>query len=152
MSNDVGRNAYFAAFHAAQAFIFERTSKAAKTHQGVQSELNRMARDEPGIDKSFPAFLSQAYNLKAVADYETGPDSVVPPERSASAIETAGRFIDCAEISDTHGGIARGRKNPIVRPTCARLPVAYGAGGGSSPSRGKALAVLGRRSSPSPPR
>jgi hypothetical protein len=33
--------------------------------------------------------------LKAVADYETGPDSVVPPERAAAAIETAGRFIDC---------------------------------------------------------
>ncbi len=95
LSNDAGRNAYFAAFHAAQAFIFGRTGKAAKTHQGVQSEFNRMARDEPGIDKSFPAFLSQAYNLKAVADYETGPDSVVPLERSASAIETAGRFIDC---------------------------------------------------------
>ncbi|MGH8656180.1 MAG: hypothetical protein ACREYE_30135 [Gammaproteobacteria bacterium] len=40
-------------------------------------------------------FLSQAYNLKAVADYETGPDSMVPLQRAAAAIETAGRFIDC---------------------------------------------------------
>lgn len=40
-------------------------------------------------------FLTQAYNLKAVADYETGPDSVVLPERGAAAIETAGRFVDC---------------------------------------------------------
>lgn len=95
LSNDAGRNAYIAAFHAAQAFIFERTGKAAKTHQGVQREFNRLARDETSIDKSFPAFLSQAYNLKAVADYETGPDAVVPLERSAAAIETAGRFIDC---------------------------------------------------------
>jgi uncharacterized protein (UPF0332 family) len=35
LSNDAGRNAYFAAFHAAQALIFERAGKIAKTHQGV---------------------------------------------------------------------------------------------------------------------
>jgi hypothetical protein len=39
-------------------------------------------------------FLGQAYNLKAVADYETGPDSLLPPERAAAAIETAERFVD----------------------------------------------------------
>jgi predicted ATP-grasp superfamily ATP-dependent carboligase len=33
--------------------------------------------------------------LKAVADYETGPDSDIPPERSAAALETATRFVDC---------------------------------------------------------
>ncbi len=95
LSNDAGRNAYFAAFHAAQALIFERAGKIAKTHQGVQGEFYRLAKDEPSIDKNFPAFLSQAYNLKAVADYETGPDSIVPPERAAVAIETAGCFIEC---------------------------------------------------------
>lgn len=95
LSNDAGRNAYFAAFHAAQALIFERAGKIAKTHQGVQGEFYRLAKDEPSIDKNFPVFLSQAYNLKAVADYETGPDSIVPPERAAVAIETAGCFIEC---------------------------------------------------------
>jgi hypothetical protein len=29
-----------------------------------------------------------------VADYETGPDSEIPPERSAAALETATRFVD----------------------------------------------------------
>ena len=95
LSNDAGRNAYLAAFHAAQAFIFERTGKVAKTHRGVHSEFARLAKDEPNIDKSFPVFLTQAYNLKAVADYETGPGSFVPPERAATAIETAGLFIEC---------------------------------------------------------
>lgn len=95
LSNDAGRGAYLAAFHAAQAFIFERTAKIAKTHQGVQSEFHRLAQAEPRIDKALPPFLGQAYNLKAVADYETGPDSDIPPERSALAIETATRFIDC---------------------------------------------------------
>ncbi len=94
LANDAGRNAYLAVFHAAQALIFERTGKAAKTHRGVQSEFVRLAKDDPKIDKSFSTFLAQAYNLKAVADYETGPDSFLPPERAAMAIETAARFVE----------------------------------------------------------
>ena len=74
--------------------IFEKTGKVAKTHQGVQSEFHRLAQCEPRLDKAFAPFLNQAYNLKAVADYETGPDSDIPPERSAAALETATRFID----------------------------------------------------------
>lgn len=94
-SNDAGRAAYLAAFHAAQAFIFEGTGKIAKTHRGLHSEFARLAKDDPRIDKSFPVFLTQAYNLKAVADYEMGPGAVIPPERAEAAVETAGRFIDC---------------------------------------------------------
>jgi hypothetical protein len=59
------------------------------------TNFTRLAHAEPRINKSFPLFLTQAYNLKAVADYETGPGSVVPPERAAAAIETATRFVDC---------------------------------------------------------
>lgn len=94
LSNDAGRGAYLAVFHAAQALIFEQTGKVAKTHQGVQSEFHRLAQHEPRLDKAFAPFLNQAYNLKAVADYETGPDSDIPPERSAVALETATRFVD----------------------------------------------------------
>ena len=102
LSNDAGRSAYLAAFHTSQALIFERTGKAAKTHQGVQSELHRLALNEPRIDKAFPPFLTQAYNLKAVADYETGANSEIPSERSAAAIETASRFLECiAELLST---------------------------------------------------
>jgi uncharacterized protein (UPF0332 family) len=36
---DAGRNAYVAAFHAAQALIAKRTGKDAKSHKGVQSNL-----------------------------------------------------------------------------------------------------------------
>jgi uncharacterized protein (UPF0332 family) len=68
LSSEAGRNAYLAAFHAARAFIFERTGRVVKRHESVQREFTRLARDEPKIDKSFPVFLSQAYNLKAVAD------------------------------------------------------------------------------------
>lgn len=67
LGNDAGRNADLCAFHAAQAFIFERTGKVAKSHQGVHTEFNRLAKDEPRINLDVRRFLPQAYNLKAVA-------------------------------------------------------------------------------------
>jgi uncharacterized protein (UPF0332 family) len=95
LSNDAGRNAYLAAFHTAQAFIFVSTGKVAKTHSGVRSEFSRLAKDEPRLDKGFSSFLARAYTLKEVADYEMGPDSDIPIERSAEAIESAVYFLDC---------------------------------------------------------
>ena len=89
-----GRSAYLAAYHAAQAFIFERTGKVAKTHSGVRSELSRLAKNEPGIDRIFLAFLARAYTLKEVADYGIGPSPKVPPERAAAAIDLSDRFIE----------------------------------------------------------
>ena len=34
-------------------------------------------------------------DLKAICDYELGPDAVVPHDKAAAAIETADRFVDC---------------------------------------------------------
>lgn len=89
-----GRAAYLAAYHAAQAFIFERTGKAAKSHNGVRSEFARLARDEPHMDRSFSAFLARAYNLKASADYAIGDDVRVSLSEAGQAIESAERFVD----------------------------------------------------------
>jgi uncharacterized protein (UPF0332 family) len=46
------REAYLAVFHAAEAYIFEQTGKAAKTHRGVRSEFARLAKAEPRIGRS----------------------------------------------------------------------------------------------------
>jgi hypothetical protein len=45
--------------------IFERTGGVVKAHRGVHSEFARLARDGPNIDKSFPVFLTQAYNSES---------------------------------------------------------------------------------------
>jgi len=90
-----GRAAYLAAYHAAQAFIFDGTGKIAKTHSGVRSEFARLAKDDLRIDRAFPAFLAQAYNLKAVADYAIGSDVGVTIAEVEHAIAMAERFIDC---------------------------------------------------------
>ena len=43
------------------------------------------------------AFLARAYNLKTVADYETGDASQVTVEEAQQAIEAARRFVACIE-------------------------------------------------------
>jgi hypothetical protein len=40
------------------------------------------------------AFLGRAYNLKAIADYETGPDAHVSAELARTTIETAPRYVE----------------------------------------------------------
>ena len=88
-----GRSAYLAAFHAAQALIFERSGKVLKTHRGVQSEFLRLTKDEPHFDSAIRGFLSRSYNIKAIADYEVGPASALGPERAAGAVHESRRFI-----------------------------------------------------------
>ena len=94
-NDEAGRAAYLAALHAANALISERTGKIATSHGGVNSQFNLLTKDEPSIDHELRHFLPQAYNLKTVADYETGPGSIVPRERVEAAIATATRFVNC---------------------------------------------------------
>ena len=89
-----GRAAYLAAYHAAQAFVFNSTGKAAKSHNGLRSEFARLARAEPRIERSFPTFLARAYSLKAIADYAVGEEAGITVAEAEEAIEIATRFVD----------------------------------------------------------
>jgi uncharacterized protein (UPF0332 family) len=88
-----GRNAYLAAFHVAQAFIFEGESKIHKTYNGVRTEFGRLTKDDARLDGDLRSFLARSYNLKAVADYETGPGSHVSYESAARALEEGKLFV-----------------------------------------------------------
>jgi uncharacterized protein (UPF0332 family) len=95
----VAREAYFAAYHAAAAYVFERIGKTVKTHRGLRSEFSGLARDEPRINREYLTFLAEAYEHKSIADYGVG--SVPRPitsEDAGSAIDTAGRLIDCIAV------------------------------------------------------
>ena len=98
-TDEAGRAAYLAGYHAAQALIYDRTGREAKTHKGVHSQFNRLAKSDPRFDDELRRFLAQTYDLKAIADYEFGPDSAVPPERVEAAIAMAIRFVFCVESS-----------------------------------------------------
>ena len=91
--DEAGREAYLAGLHAAQAPIVEKTGQIIKTHRGVQRELGRLTKDEPGFGSDLRAFLGRTYNLKAIADYEIGPGLLVTEERAAIAIADARRFL-----------------------------------------------------------
>jgi uncharacterized protein (UPF0332 family) len=94
-NDEAGRAAYLAGLHAAQALIFERTGKISKQHRGVQRLLQQVTKDEPRFDMELRAFLGRTYNLKAIADYLTGPGSEVSVEQAEQAIATAEKFIAC---------------------------------------------------------
>ena len=94
LTEDAGRAAYLAGYQAAEAFIFERTDKATKTHKGAHTKFAHLARNEPRIDEDMRRFLPRTYDMKAICDYELGPDAVIPFETAAAAVEDAERFID----------------------------------------------------------
>ncbi|WP_018266300.1 HEPN domain-containing protein [Methylosinus sp. LW4] len=88
------RCAYYAAFHAAEAYIMEATGKSVKTHSGARAEFARLAKDSGAIDKSLPKFLAKAYIYKEISDYGAGPGADVTPADAEEAIIAATRFID----------------------------------------------------------
>jgi len=93
LAEAAARAAYLAAFHAAQALIFERSAKVPKTHRGVHAQFSRLVKDIPELSAELPRFLSQAYDFKAVADYEIGPDATVPLAEAISATTAAENFV-----------------------------------------------------------
>jgi uncharacterized protein (UPF0332 family) len=90
-----GREAYLAAFHAAEALIYERTGKIAKTHAGLRSRFAFLARSEPEVDQAYTTFLAEAYELKSIADYSANPAAGVSADDARAAIDTAERFVEC---------------------------------------------------------
>jgi uncharacterized protein (UPF0332 family) len=89
VGEDAGRDAYLAAFPAAQALILARSGKVVKTHQGVHRLFAQLAKNKAKL-REFSRFL---------ADYELGPGAAVPLDRASAAINMAERFVDrAAEI------------------------------------------------------
>jgi uncharacterized protein (UPF0332 family) len=93
LTEAAGRTAYLAGFHAAQGFIFESAGRIYKTHSGARTEFSRLLKDDPRVDDQLRGFLAMAYNLKEIADYETGPGSHVSAERARLTVEGARRFV-----------------------------------------------------------
>jgi hypothetical protein len=56
-----------------------------------------LVKDNPHCDANLRSYLGRAYDLKAIADYETEPGSEIPPERAIWAIGMATRFVAFVE-------------------------------------------------------
>ena len=92
--DEAARVAYLAGFHAAQALIFERTGKLAKTHRGVRSEFARLAANEPKLGHSPAQFLGRGYQRKEAVDYDVSSDEIVPEAEARDMLEAATAFVD----------------------------------------------------------
>jgi uncharacterized protein (UPF0332 family) len=90
-----GREAYLAAYHAAEALLYERTGNIARTHRGLRVQFARLAQDDPRIDRFLVEFLAQGYELKSLADYGTGTEADISDATARAAIDRAARFVDC---------------------------------------------------------
>ena len=110
------RAAYMAGLHAAQALIFETSGRIYKSHSGVQSEFSRLVKDDARVDDQIRTFLGRTYNLKAIADYHTGPGSHISAESAREAIDTARRFVGCVTILIPPNGQTPARTPETPKP------------------------------------
>ncbi len=86
------REAYMAAFHAAQALLHDRDGKVPKTHSGVRAQFARIALADASLGEQFGRFLARAYEYKDISDYRT--DRPVTQVEAADVIERANAFVD----------------------------------------------------------
>jgi uncharacterized protein (UPF0332 family) len=93
--DEAGRLAYLTAFHAAQALIYERTDREAKTHRGVRTQFALLTKDNAAVPDSVRQFLGQGYNLKTVADYGIDPSVIVPFDEAERSLTAADQFLAC---------------------------------------------------------
>jgi uncharacterized protein (UPF0332 family) len=93
-SDEAARAADLAGFHAAQALVFERTARIAKSHSGLRATFARLAKDDARVDRTFTRFLARAYQSKEITDYGVGPEAVVSSAEAEEMIDLATRFVD----------------------------------------------------------
>ena len=93
LNHDAARAAYLAAFHAAQAIIFERTGKVFKSHKGVNVEFLRLTKNDPHFTQSSGGSFPERTNSKPLRITTAGPIAEVLSGQAAAAIEAARRFV-----------------------------------------------------------
>jgi hypothetical protein len=81
-----------------------------------QGEVARLLRDDPRFDVELRAFLPRTYNLKAIADYHTGPGSHISAESAREAIDTARRFVEWVTILIPRNGQTPARTPETPKP------------------------------------
>jgi uncharacterized protein (UPF0332 family) len=89
--------AYLAGYYATEAYMYQRTGKAAKTHSDLRADFASLAKDDPQIPGELVTFPAKAYELKSLADYAINPAPKITDHDATAAIETADRFVDCID-------------------------------------------------------
>ena len=116
LTNDAGRGAYLATFHAAQALIFERTGKISKSHQGVHSQFALLAKSDARIAPGWVGEKGTSHISPVIA--ERGPPRI-PTGRGSqfvrgSHLGTMPDRLNCGMSPFPLGG-AQPMKTPVVQ-------------------------------------
>ena len=99
------RSAYYAAYHAAEALVVERTGRATKSHSGLRAEFARLVRGDPE-DRLHTRFLARAYLYKELSDYAVGATPSVSGDDAVGVLSGAGRIV--AHVAALLGDPAQG--------------------------------------------
>lgn len=94
LAKPAARNAYYVAFHAAEALLVARTGRIAKTHAGIRTALAEVLRGGTDDDRDLLSFLARAYKYKELSDYSVGLTARITPEEAMAVIEGGERFLD----------------------------------------------------------
>lgn len=86
--DEAGRSAYYAMYHAAQAFVVHRGFKSAKTHRGLRQLFARAVYLDASVQHLLTP-LTNTYQHKWVADYDTTGLEVTEMEAKAALAEAA---------------------------------------------------------------
>jgi uncharacterized protein (UPF0332 family) len=85
------REAYIAAFNAAQALIFERRGTVPRTHRGVHATFAEILHAEGLGDQGLAKILGRAYKYKTAADYI--PTDKITREEALGIIEKTDALV-----------------------------------------------------------
>jgi uncharacterized protein (UPF0332 family) len=94
IAESIGREAYYAAFHAAKSLLYERRGAQSKRHGSVHREFAAITVEDASIDQTLSRFLVHAYELKLIGDYSTDPSKQVTATVALDALATATRFVE----------------------------------------------------------
>jgi uncharacterized protein (UPF0332 family) len=93
LGRPAARAAYYAMFHAAEALIFERNGRIAKTHSGVRSEFSRLTKDSEEDIRRLARVLNDAYGFKELGDYGRGKTAEISVAMAETLITDARDFV-----------------------------------------------------------
>ncbi len=87
------REAYMAAFHAAEALVVEKTGKAVKTHAGLRTEFARLAQATDRIERWMTTFLANGSRFKSLSDYDVTQETPITVANAEALIAEARTFV-----------------------------------------------------------
>ncbi len=86
------RAAYYAMFNVAEALIFDRNGKVAKTHAGVRNEFARLTMNASPPIRRLASVLNDAYGFKELGDYGTAEQKNISVDKASELIVEAKKF------------------------------------------------------------